>query len=189
VDSFEELLRKRRSIRDFEEREVPLSLIREIIRESTLAPSASHGQPWRFIIITDRGLMERISDSCKGSLLERIEAHPELPLSGYKSALENRAFNIFYNAPCLIYIVGPAEVGSVEVDCALAASYLMFAAARRGLGTCWIGLGTPLDDPVIKGEIGLPDGYRIVAPVIVGYPASIPEPLVREEPKILKVIS
>ncbi|MBN2398607.1 MAG: nitroreductase family protein, partial [Deltaproteobacteria bacterium] len=46
MDAFEALLKKRRSIREFEEREVPLPLIREIIKESTLAPSASHGQPW-----------------------------------------------------------------------------------------------------------------------------------------------
>lgn len=188
MDSFEELLRKRRSVRDFEEREVPLPLIREIVKESTLAPSASHGQPWRFIIITNRGVMKRISDACKRALLESIEANPEMALSGYKAALENRAFNIFYNAPCLIYIVGPADAGSLDVDCALAASYLMFSAIRRGLGTCWIGLGTPLQDPAIREEIGLPDDCRIVAPVIIGYPASIPEPLPREEPKILKIV-
>ncbi|MBN2396908.1 MAG: nitroreductase family protein [Deltaproteobacteria bacterium] len=189
MDSFEGLLRKRRSVRDFEEREVPLPLIRDIIRESTLAPSASHGQPWHFIIITDRGLMKRISDACKRALLDSIEANPAMALSGYKAALENTAFNIFYNAPCLVYIVGRAEVGSLDVDCALAASYLMFCSARRGLGTCWIGLGTPLQDPAIRKEIGLPDGYRIVAPIVVGYPASIPEPLPREEPKILKIVS
>jgi len=189
MSSFEELLKRRRSVRDFEDRETPLPLIQEIIRESTLAPSASHGQPWHFIIITDRDVMKRISDACKRALLESIEANPELPLSGYKAALENAAFNIFYNAPCLVYIVGPADAGSLDVDCALAASYLMFSAVRRGLGTCWIGLATPLQDPAIREEIGLPEGYRIVAPIIIGYPASIPEPLPREEPKILKIIT
>jgi len=189
MDSFEELLRKRRSIRDFEEREVPLPLIEEIIRESTLAPSASHGQPWYFVIITDRDVMKRLSDECKRSLLARIEANPEIPLSGYKAALENTGFNIFYNAPCLVYIVGHAETGSLDVDCALAASYLMFSAVRRGLGTCWIGLGAHIDDPGIRREIGLSGVCRIVAPMIIGYPASIPEPLPREEPKILKIVS
>jgi nitroreductase len=189
MTSFEELLQKRRSIRNFEEREVPLSLIKEILRESTLAPSASHAQPWHFIIINNRDVMKRVSDECKRSLLERIEANPELPLSGYKEALSNADFNIFYNAPCVIYIVGPAEAGSLEVDCALLASYLMFSAAQRGLGTCWIGLGADIQDPGIREEIGMPPQYRIVAPIIVGYPGAIPEPLPRDEPKILKIIS
>jgi len=189
MDDFEALLKRRRSIREFEEREVPLPLIREIIKESTLAPSASHGQPWHFIIITNREVMKRISDECKRGLLRQIELNPELALSGYKAALEDTSFNIFYNAPCLVYIMGRADVGSLDVDCALAASYLMFCAARRGLGTCWIGLGTILQDPALREEIGLPEGHRIVAPVIVGYPEAIPEPLPREEPKILKIVS
>ena len=188
MNSFEEIVRNRRSVREFEEREVPVTLVREIITESTFAPSASHGQPWHFIIINNRDIMKRISDECKRGLLRQIELNPELSLSGYKTALEDAAFNIFYNAPCLIYIVGPADVGSLDVDCALAASYLMFNATRRGLGTCWIGLGTILQDPALREEIGLPHGYRIVAPMIVGYPVSIPEPLPREEPKILRII-
>ncbi len=189
MSSFNELLQKRRSIRSFEEREVPLALIKEILRESTLAPSASHAQPWHFIIINNRDVMKRVSDECKRSLLERIEANPVIPLSGYKEALSNADFNIFYNAPCVVYIVGPAEAGSLEVDCALLASYLMFSAAQRGLGTCWIGLGADIQDPDIREEIGMPPQYRIVAPIIVGYPGVIPEPLPRDEPKILKIIS
>ena len=45
---FSELLNKRRSIRDYEERAVSLDLIKEIIRDSCLAPSSGDGQPWRF---------------------------------------------------------------------------------------------------------------------------------------------
>jgi len=189
MNTFEELLQKRRSIRDFEEREVSLPLIQEIIRESTLAPSASHGQPWYFIIITNRDVMKRLSDECKRSLLARIEANPDMPLSGYKEALQNAGFNIFYNAPCVVYIAGRAETGSLDVDCALLASYLMFSAAQRGLGTCWIGLGAHIDNPEIRHEIGLSEECRIVAPIIMGYPGLIPEPLPREEPKILRIIS
>ncbi|TFG91014.1 MAG: nitroreductase family protein [Syntrophobacterales bacterium] len=189
MSSFEELLKKRRAIRNFEERNVPLPLIQEIIRESTFAPSASHGQPWYFIIINNRDVMKRLSDECKRSLLARIEANPKIPLSGYKTALENTGFNIFYNAPCMVYIVGHAEAGSLDVDCALLASYLMFSAAQRGLGTCWVGLGAHIDDPGIRQEIGLSKVCRIVAPIIIGYPGTIPEPLPREEPKILKIVS
>ena len=46
--TFTELLKKRRSIRDFQDKEVPLKIVEEILQESTLAPSASNGQPCRF---------------------------------------------------------------------------------------------------------------------------------------------
>jgi len=45
---FSELLDKRRSVRDFEDREVPLDLIQEIINESIKAPNAGNMQLWRF---------------------------------------------------------------------------------------------------------------------------------------------
>jgi 5,6-dimethylbenzimidazole synthase len=48
---FSELLVKRRSIRNDEEREVALETIRGIIRESCLAPSSGNGQPWKFIVV------------------------------------------------------------------------------------------------------------------------------------------
>jgi nitroreductase len=65
----------------------------------------------------------------------------------------------------------------------------MLAAAARGLGTCWIGLGTNVRNPEIRREIGIPEDCRIVAPIIIGYPKSIPEPSERNKPKILKVVS
>jgi len=49
--TFTELLQNRRAIRDFEEKEVPLKIIEEILQEATLAPSASNNQPCRFVVV------------------------------------------------------------------------------------------------------------------------------------------
>ncbi len=78
---------------------------------------------------------------------------------------------------------------SLQVDCALAASYFMFSAADRGLGTCWVGLGTNIQDAKIREHVGMPKDYRIVAPIIVGYPKNIPGRPDNREARILKVIS
>lgn len=51
-----------------------------------------------------------------------------------------------YDAPCLIYIAGQKDSISLDVDCTLAASYFMFSAADRGLGTCWVDLGSVIKD-------------------------------------------
>ena len=189
MTDFADFLRLRRSIRFYQDREVPVEILREMIDDACHAPSSSNGQPWRFILINNREMIERISDECKKNLLRHIEKDPASPSTKYEAALRNARYNIFYNAPSLVYIVGPADIGSVHVDCALAASYFMFSAVDRGLGTCWIGLGRHVEDPEILHLVGVPDDCVIVAPIIVGFPKKIPAPSGRSTPKILKILS
>jgi nitroreductase len=187
--TFSELLQKRRAIRDFEAREVPAKVINEILQESTLAPSASNNQPCRFVVVQCRKTIKNLSDESKANLL-RDNAEKKIKLNpDYVTMLQNENFNVFYNAPCVVYIVGAKSVGSLDVDCALAASYIMFGAAARGLGTCWVALGANIRDPQLKGELGISDNHRIVAPIIVGYPKAIPAPSERHAPEILRVIT
>jgi len=186
---FSELLIKRRSIRSFKDKDVSLELIHEIIKESTYAPSSGNGQPWRFIVVNNRETIKRLSDESKKNLLASIEKSPDSPAKKYEGILRNKDFNVFYNAPCLVIIGGAKGLMSLEVDCALFACYFMFSAAARGLGTCWVNLGSDLQDPEILEEIGMPEDFRIVAPIIMGYPTGIPGPPQRAEPRILKVIS
>jgi nitroreductase len=186
---FIELLKRRRSIRNFEDKAVPLDLIREIIEESCLAPSAQNGQPWRFIIVNNREWIRRLSDESKKNLLSFIEKNPDAPIKKYEAALRDKDFNVFYNAPCLVYIVGSRNLRTLQVDGALAACYFMFSAVERGLGTCWIGLGMHIENPELREHIGMPDDYRIVAPVILGYPKSVPETPERSAPQILRIVS
>lgn len=185
---FKALLMNRRSIRNFQDREVPLSVLEEILQDTTLAPTASNRQPCRFIVIRDRERIRALSDESKRSLLEDLSRYPDSPIKQYEGALRDRQFNVFYNAPCLIYVIGPRDLFSLEVDCGLTAAYLMFSAASRGLGTCWIGLGAHIRDRAILGEIGVPDDCRIVAPIILGYPEGIPPASERHAPEIVKVI-
>jgi nitroreductase len=186
---FSDLLKARRSIRDFQDKEVALDLVEEMIKESCLAPSSGNGQPWRFIIVNDKVWIERLSDESKKNLLAFLEANPGSPLKKYEQAMKSKTFNVFYNAPCLVFIGGSAAVRSIQVDCALAASYFMFSAAQRGLGTCWVGLGTNIRDLQIKNHIGMHEDYQIVAPIIVGYPRNIPDIPERMEPQILGIVS
>lgn len=188
MTSFFDLLKKRRSIRDYEEKDVPLDLVKEIIRESCLAPSSGNGQPWRFIIINNRDWIEKLSDESKKNILSFIEQNPDAPLKQYETVLRDKHFNVFYNAPCLVFIGGSKKTGSIQVDCALAACYFMFSAQARGLGTCWIGLGTNIQNPEIRKQIGMPEDYRIVAPIIIGYPRTIPDTPERMDPHILKTV-
>ncbi|MFH1079220.1 MAG: nitroreductase family protein [Pseudomonadota bacterium] len=185
---FQTLLTKRRSIRDFQSRQVPLSLVKEILQDSCLAPTASNGQPCRFIIVQDRDCLKRLSEESKKNFLANIQRNPDSPVKMYEAVLKDANFNVFYNAPCAIFVIGPKKFKLLDADGALTIAYLMFSAAARGLGTCWIALGSHLRDHEILNEIGMPEDCRIVAPVIIGYPAGIPPASERHAPAIVKII-
>ena len=187
--TFIELLKNRRAIRDFQDKEIPLKIVEEILQESTLAPSASNGQPCRFSIVNCKNTIKTLSDESKANLLDDFAENKASFNPAYADVLKDKNFNVFYNAPCLIYVIGSKSVGSLDVDCALAASYIMFSAVSRGLGTCWIALGSQIRDTKTKALLGIPDGCCIVAPIIIGYPENIPKASERHSPQILRVIS
>jgi nitroreductase len=187
--TFNELLKNRRAIRDFQDKDVSLDIVKEILQEATLAPSASNGQPCRFSIVNCKNTMKALSDESKANLLDDFANKKTSLNPSYVDMLKNASFNVFYNAPCLIYVSGPKIVGSLDLDCALAVSYIMLSAASRGLGTCWVALGSYVRDPKTKALLGIADSSRIVAPIILGYPKEIPAASERHAPEILKIIS
>jgi nitroreductase len=75
--------------------------------------------------------------------------------------------------------------------CAAAAENMMLAARSLGIGSCWIGFGMPLDsDQEIRQELNVPDGYRLMVPLIFGYPVKdIEKAPPREEDVILNWIA
>ena len=187
--TFDELLKNRRSVRNYKDAPVSIEVIQEIIKESTLAPNAGNEQPWKFIIVNDKKMLKKISDESKKNILARIAANPDDYAKKYQKMLENKSFNVFYNAPCMVMILGFSNLKNLYIDCALAASYFMMAAVTRGLGTCWVNLGTEIYDPDMINELGIPNNCKIVAPIVLGYPKKVPPIAKRKEPEILKIIT
>ena len=124
MDYFD-LLKNRRAIRDYEDKKVSSEIIQEIINDAVKAPNAGNRQIWSFIIVNNKDLLKRISDSNKRAMLNGIERNPDSPMKVYEKALRNENYNVFYNAPCVVFIIGPAKAPTTAVDCALVASYLM----------------------------------------------------------------
>jgi nitroreductase len=62
---------------------------------------------------------------------------------------------------------------------------MMLAAWALGIGSCWIGSAAIVEkNPALLAELKVPDGYRIVAPLVFGYPAGLPPKPARREPLI-----
>jgi len=93
---------------------------------------------------------------------------------------------MFYGAGTLILLLATSDAQSAAEDVALAGQNLMLAACDAGLGSCPIGLSRAyLNLPEVKAELGIPTGYAVFTPLIVGHPAQIPEPTSRKETQIL----
>jgi len=80
---------------------------------------------------------------------------------------------IYYNAPVIIFVIGPATGGTVS--CALACENMMIAATSFGLGTCYTGFGALVkgNAEVVKA-LELKETEQIYGPILLGYAKNNP---------------
>lgn len=164
----------RRSIRDYREEPVARGMIKQLLVDAVQAPNSIDRQAWSFVVVRGRERLARYSREALASL-----PHQEVD-AGMAQLVADPAFNIFYNAPVLVVICATLPDPMVRHDCTLAAATLMLAAHGKGLGSCWIGFSESwLALPATQRELGICEGHVPVAPIILGYPATIPEPPAR----------
>lgn len=175
-------INERRSVREYTDEPVSDAALRALIDAAIQAPSAINQQPWCFVVIKDRRLLDRISDRAKAYLLKASLGAPAHP---FRDMLNDPNFDIFYKAPVLI-VIGVAQPTDWAVeDCALAAENLMLAAHAAGLGTCWIGFAQHwLGTPDGKAALDLPRNCIPIAPIVVGHPRRRAAQVPRKEPHI-----
>jgi len=167
----------RRSVRAYKPNDVPDDIIRELIKAGTYAPYSPYptrDQPRRFVVIKNREMIDRLSERAKKLWLDAgTSSGPESKLpENLMKALKMPEFNIFYKAPVLILMFAmPDTHTSHEYDCAASAENMLIAARSLGIGSCWIGFGMPLgSDQNTLAELDVPEGYRLMVPLIFGYP-------------------
>jgi nitroreductase len=143
-------LKGRRSIRLYREEPVAREIIEEIIDTARLAPSANNTQPWEFIVVTDKGMRQKIADLTDyGKFIAQSSVCVAVFCKGVKRYLE---------------------------DGSAATENILVAAHALGLGGCWVaGYKKDYAEPVGK-LLGVPDGYQMVSLISLGYPAEQPEP-------------
>ncbi|HSB78956.1 MAG TPA: nitroreductase family protein [Candidatus Methylomirabilis sp.] len=150
MDALEAIL-TRRSIRRYTGKPVPDEQIRTLLEAAMSAPSAGNEQPWQFIVITERRILDMIPTF-----------HP------YADMLRE--------ASVAILVCGDVDLerykGSWVQDCSAATQNLLLAAHAKGLGAVWVGI-YPKDDRVqrIQKLLDLPAHVIPLALVPIGYPA------------------
>jgi nitroreductase len=182
-------IKSRRAIRSFEDKTVPDSAILTMLEAATYAPSAINIQPWKFTLITNKEVMKQLSDTAKPTLIRMLPDVGDEGLVGLKKMLSNPQYNIFYNAPLLIFISGIKSPYAIY-DCSMAAQNMMLAAFTLGIGSCWIGTAVRLaNEPKVKTELGVLEDHDVYAAIIFGYPkGGFPKAPQKSPAQILKKI-
>jgi len=173
----------RRSVREYTAQSIDRDTISRLINTAVHAPNAVNYQPWRFTVVRDQDLLDRVSRGAKSHMLATMAGH--LHEDRFRMRLSDPNFQVFYHAPALVLISAVAEGPWIVEDCALAAATLMLAAYEAGLGSCWIGFAQGyLNTPEGKRSLDLPADCVPVAPIILGHPKVMPPPVPRNAPEI-----
>lgn len=157
-----ELIKKRRSIRRFQEKQIPDEYIDKFIEALIWAPSGGNLQPRKFFFVTNPDVKKSLA-----------------------SAAHDQKF--IADAPLAIVCCADIEKGAPRYgdrgvhlyalqDVAASAQSLMLLCTELGLGTVWVGA---FDEIKVQIILSLPKNLRPVTIIPVGYPAKTPDPTPR----------
>ena len=158
MDVFE-AIKGRRSIRAFQNRDIPPETVDRLIDAARWAPSAGNIQPWEFIIVREPETRRKLAKAA----LEQTFIE-EAPVVIVVCADENRSSQGYGTRGKTLYCLQ---------DTAAATQNIHLAAYALGLGTCWVGA---FREDEAKKILNIPSGVRPVAIIPVGYPAEKPQP-------------
>jgi len=164
---FEDTIRGRRSIRRYKDKNVPLSMVGEIIDLAKHAPSSGNLQNWRFIIVTDSEMRHQLAEAS----LEQywmVEAPVHIVVcNDYKKVKDHYA-----------------ELGKMYSiqNCANIAYAIQLAAYDLGLGTCWVGA---FDNEKVQQLLEIPDDIDPEIIITLGHSQDMKAEQLREQVKYL----
>ncbi len=158
-----DILKKRRSVRRFDGRAVPRQVIEGLLDLALTAPSSKNVRSTRFMVITRPEELRQVA------------------------AMRDFGSAFLADAPCGVVVMGDAGATDLWVDnAAISATILQLVAEDAGLGSCWVHInGRPQrhqepDGPTaeehLRGFLPIPDGWRPLCVVALGYPADTPKP-------------
>jgi nitroreductase len=144
-----DVIKARRSIRKFQDREIPQDVLDDILDCARLAPTAINIQPWLIGCVTDKKILADITDlTDHGKFIKDASA----------------CFTVFCEKDKKYYL---------EDGCA-ATMNIIIAAAAKGIGTCWIAGDKKAYAEDIRKLLNVPDKYTLVSLIAAGYASESP---------------
>lgn len=191
------LMASRRSCRCFAPHAVERTLLEDLVRIGTTAPSGTNSQLWTFTVLPTRAAVLKLGDAV-GAFFKRLNRMAENPLlrnglrligrpeladyyrdyhcsvaEGLADWEERGRDRLFHEAAAAILIGSAPGASCPAEDALLAAQNMLLAAHALGLGTCLIGFAVSAmqKDARIKESLGIPRAESVHAVIAVGYPA------------------
>ncbi len=146
---FLQIIKNRRSIRKYEEREIPQEILIDLIDCGRLAPTGYNAQPWVFVVVIDKNLKARIAQlATYGRFIKEAGA-------------------------CIAVFCRKDAVTPLEDACA-ATENIIIAACAYGLGTCWVNSYRKAHSRKVEALLGCPENMELMTLLAVGHPAEHP---------------
>lgn len=161
-----EVIRSRRSIRDYQDRPIERELLMLILEAGRLAPSARNMQDWRFIVVSDNKKRQELSQAAKG---QAFVARAPVVIAACGTETE--------------YVMTCGQ-HCYPIDVSIAVDHMSLMAAALGLGSCWIGA---FHEDQVKQILGIPENIRVVIMLAMGYPAE--SPAARPRKKLEEIVA
>lgn len=167
-----EALLSRRSIRQYKEEQISEEQLQLILEAGKYAPSGMGEFKWRFLVIQNHGIMEKV--------LEGLSQ--EMGIDG----------NPFYNAPTIIIVFVDKKAHTPVQDGSLAIGNMMNAAHMLDLGSCWINCIPSFfnteEGKTMQNKYHIPSEYICIGSCTIGYiKGEIPQPKIRDENIVVRV--
>ena len=153
--NIQDIILTRRSIRKYKTDAVSEEQIETMLKAGMYAPSANNKQPWSFIVVDDRAMLNKI-----------MGVHP------YSKMLKEAPLAIVV---CSDELIEPMTSYWIQ-DCSAAVQNILLSAAGMGLGTCWLGVN-PREDRMrdVSELFELPSHIQPLAIIAVGHPDEVKE--------------
>jgi nitroreductase len=160
------VIKSRRSHRKYKPEPLNEVELQAIVEAAIYAPSAMNQQRWHFTVISNKGMMDKLMSIIRENVLN----------SGIEM-LANRArepeFHVFHHAPAIVIVTAEENARFTEIDCGAAAENIALAAESMNIGSCMVAMSEFLfvseNAGEIKKELGIPENYRHVITVTLGY--------------------
>jgi nitroreductase len=149
-----DILKSRRSIRKYENKEIEQEKIDLILKSGLLSPSSRGIRPWQFIAVTDREKLKQLS-LCR-----------------------EHGAGFLTDAPLAVVVIADKTLCDVWIeDSSIAATIMQLTAQDLGLGSCWIQVReryykeNQKAEEYIKKLLEIPEQYSVECMLAIGYPA------------------
>lgn len=158
----------RTSVRAYTSEPVPDEMVETLLRAAMAAPSAMNRQPWEFVVVNDRAVLDTLAGKLR-----------------YAKMLVQAPLAIVVCAETMITHRdgSQSENGLWEHDASAATQNILLAAKALGLGAVWTAASDPERSAVVKEALNIPGTIMPLCVIPIGFPAEDPEPKDKWKPE------